>query len=116
MSGNDSAPGRAGRGRTGGRAGSESPTTAIACTSEQTGPADSTTVVAVEATVVPASGRRRYAALIVRCCPFCGGGHLHRGAAGVRRAGCNGREYQVIVAAAGVGIDDPLPTSAQVVA
>lgn len=59
-------------------------------------------VPTVKAEVIPASpgtkaDRRRLAVVVVRCCVFCGGEHLHRGeAAGVRKSGCTGLRYELV--------------------
>lgn len=54
-------------------------------------------VVVASAASYPASGRRRFALLLVLSCPFCRYAHAHRGAeyGGLRRAGCGRGEYLV---------------------
>lgn len=42
------------------------------------------------------SGRRGLGVLLVAQCPHCAGAHLHRGAGGVRRAGCGAGEYMLV--------------------
>lgn len=58
-------------------------------------PQDATAVRAA-ATFLPPSGRRTLGVLIVQRCPFCAAGHVHRGKAGVRQAGCGRGEYLVV--------------------
>lgn len=48
------------------------------------------------AIVGSAAGRRRHDALIVEHCPWCQHMHLHRGAPGIRRAGCDRGTYLVV--------------------
>lgn len=58
--------------------------------------AQDATAVRVAATFLPPAGRRTLGVLIVRRCAFCAAGHIHRGAGGLRRAGCDRGEYVVV--------------------
>jgi hypothetical protein len=54
----------------------------------------------------PPAGQRRHWLLVVDNCPFdCGGSHAHRGGGpegGIKRAGCGGGAYVVLVRSAEV--------------